>query len=262
MIDRSDRRADGLARYGFLHDPAGRVLRGRRIVALLRAFFADDLSGMRVLDIGCSAGLITHEIARYAQRTLGIDVDHDAIAFASARHAIAGRLFFAIASGDAVPCADAAFDIVVCNHVYEHARNAQSLMAEIERVLRPGGACWFAAGHTWQIIEPHHRLPLLSLIPRSLASAVLRATGRDTAYNVRFLSPWRVPSLFERFVDVRLVSVDALRDPARFELLSGPLRFASIRALVRPFAPILAWLAPTQLWILRKRKPCAGRLPK
>jgi SAM-dependent methyltransferase len=253
MKVRAELRADGLERYAFLHDPDGRALRGRRIVALLRAFVADDLTGMRVLDIGCSAGLITREIAACTAWTLGIDVDHDAIAYASAHHIIGGRLSFVIASGDALPCAGSAFDIVICNHVYEHVSNAHALMTEIVRVLRPGGVCWFAAGHTWQLIEPHYRLPLLSLMPRPLASVLVRATRQGAAYDVRFLSPWRVPSLFERFVDARLVSVDALRDPVRFGLVEGALRFGSVRAVVRPLARAIAWLAPTQLWILRKR---------
>jgi SAM-dependent methyltransferase len=162
-------------------------------------------------------------------------------------------LSFAIASGDALPLSDAVCDSVVCNHVYEHVRDANALMAEIVRVLRPGGACWFAAGHTWQLIEPHYRLPLLSLMPRRLASAVVRATGRDSAYEVRFLAPWRVPELFVHFAEARLVSIDALRAPSQYELSVGALRFSPVRTLVRTFARPLAWLSPTQLWILRKR---------
>ncbi|MEP6657255.1 MAG: class I SAM-dependent methyltransferase [Betaproteobacteria bacterium] len=227
-------------------------MRGRRIVALLRAFFADDLSGMRVLDIGCSAGLITREIAQHSKWTLGIDVDIDAIAYAFAHHA-SSRLSFAIASGDALPVPDAAFDIVVCNHVYEHVRDALALMADIARVLRPGGACWFAAGHTWQFIEPHYRLPLLSLMPSRMASAILRASGRGEDYTIRFLPPRRVPELFAPFADARLVSIDALRDPSRYGIAIGALRFAPMRWMVRAVAGPLAWLVPTQLWILRKR---------
>src|SRR5437899_6086564 len=89
----------GLDRYGFLSDPAGRARRGRRIVALLRTFVADDLSSMRVLDIGCSAGLITREIAPHVQRTIGSDVDSEAVAYAHAHHEIPDRLSFLRASG-------------------------------------------------------------------------------------------------------------------------------------------------------------------
>ena len=51
---------------------------------------------------------------------------------------------------------------VVCNHVYEHVPDAAALMRDVHRVLRSDGVCYFAAGHTLQLIEPHYRVPFLS----------------------------------------------------------------------------------------------------
>jgi SAM-dependent methyltransferase len=248
----------GLARYGFLHDVEGRARRGKRIVALLRACFRSDLGAMRTLDVGCSAGLIANEIAREVGLTIGIDPDVEAVMHAQAYLARPGTIMFACASGESLPFADAQFDLVLCNHVYEHADDALALMAEVARVLAPGGACWFAGGHTWQLIEPHYRLPLLALMPRALASWCVRARGLGDAYSIKFLAPWRVPALFGAFADARLVSVDALRDPVRFDLAVGPLRFALVRSIVRRLARPLAWFAPTQFWILRKDSPADG----
>ena len=50
-------------RYGFVGDPEGRRLRGLRICEALAAFGGVDLPRATILDIGCSTGLITDEIA-------------------------------------------------------------------------------------------------------------------------------------------------------------------------------------------------------
>jgi SAM-dependent methyltransferase len=241
-----------LARFGFLDDPAGRARRGRRIVALLRDCAGVSLAGLRVLDVGCSAGLITREVAGHAAFTVGADVATDAIAYAATTVARDGVLAFIRANAQHLPFRSASFDVVLCNHVYEHVDDAASLMAEIDRVLRPGGVCWFAAGHTFQLIEPHYRLPLLSMLPRRWADALLRRSGRANTYDIRFLPPWRVRSLLHVIGIPRLASATALRDPARYELATGALRWPLLRTLMRPVATPVAWLAPTHLWIVAK----------
>jgi len=239
----------GTERYGFLDDPEGRRERGRRIVRALADFGGVQPATARILDVGCSAGLITSEMSRHAGLVVGTDVDADALGFASAQ---GGRASFVVASGQRLPFEDQSFDAVVCNHVYEHVDDPYSLLVEIHRVLRDGGACYFAAGHTLQLIEPHHRLPLLSLLPRSLADRLLRLSGRADRYEERFLPPWRLRSLFALFAGAELVSPAMLRDPLRYE-------FRSIAALPRPLRQViarvagpLARLAPTWIWVLRR----------
>lgn len=241
-----------MTKFQYRVDREGRSRRGRRIVALLSAVTARDLTAMRVLDVGCANGLVTREIALHTIVTAGVDVDLSAIEDARCTSAGVDRLAFACASGEALPFRDEAFDLVICNHVYEHVGDPRTLMREIARVLKPDGLCWFAAGHTLQIVEPHYRLPLLSMLPRGLASAILKATGRGSTYDVRFVAPWRVRSMFVDFAAATLVSVDAMRDPLRFDLAYGLLRFVTVRVIVSRFAWLAAWLAPTQLWILYK----------
>lgn len=241
--------------FGFVDDPESRARRGRRIVALLRRFYRADLSALRVLDVGCSAGLIAQEIARHAATVVGVDPDLAAVARARSLARGLTNLSFICTEGEALPFADRSFDIVVCNHVYEHARDPWALMHEIARVLREDGACYFAGGHTLQLVEPHYRLPLLSVLPRLLAAAVVRASGRGKDYEVRFLPPWRLRDLFTPFADALPLNAAVLREPARYELDQGPLRTAAGRALTRLFLPLAAAAAPTQLWLLQR--PCA-----
>jgi len=210
-----------------------------------------DLARSRLLDLGASHGLITIELAALAASTVGVDVDAQAIA--SARRSAQGlsNIDFALASGEALPFASASFAVVICNHVYEHVEDPDALMAEIHRVLVPGGTCYFAGGHTLQLIEPHYRLPLLSWLPRAWASAWLRWTGRGQRYDESFLMPWRVRGLFTQFASAELASAQMLRDPGGYGIgpawMAGPLRSLPGGVL----RTIALWL-PTQVWLLRR----------
>ena len=183
----ADRRP--IDRYGFVSDPDGRRLRGHRICEALAAFGGVELPRAIILDIGCSTGLITDEIAQRAAFAVGVDVDADSIDYARRN---SRRACFALAAAAELPFADGWFDAAVCNHVYEHVPDAMALMREIRRVLRPGGACYFAGGHTLQLIEPHYRIPFLSWLPRPMASAWLRRLGRGDAYAEQFVAPWKL----------------------------------------------------------------------
>jgi SAM-dependent methyltransferase len=246
---RRQTRAVSVERYGFLHDPDSRRERGRRIVAALRDFGNVDIESSRVLDIGCSAGIVTREIARSARFVAGIDIDEAALEFAGRS---GGTAHFAAASGDRLPFPDHSFDAVVCNHVYEHVPDASALMREIARVLRLGGACYFAAGHVLQLVEPHYRLPLLSWLPRSLAGAWLRALGRAPSYDERFVLPWHLPRLFLPFASARFVSPAMLRDPGRYGFAKLARMPAAARAMLGVAGPLVARAAPTYIYVLKR----------
>ena len=236
-------------RYGFLDAPEGRRLRGRRILAALAEFGGLDIARARILDVGCSAGLITEEVAQHAALTIGVDVDVESLICAVT---VTRRARFVAAAGARLPFADASFDAVVCNHVYEHVPDPIALMRDVHRVLCAGGACYFAGGHTLQLIEPHYRIPFLSWLPRKAASAVLRATRRAGHYDEKFLPPWRLRTLFEPFAHADFVSAQMLRAPERFEfaLLARIPRLA--RPLVDRVSRAAARCAPTWIYVLRK----------
>lgn len=238
-----------------LHDRAGRARRAARIARVLAELGGVDLAKARVLDVGASHGLISLSLAERCDYVAGIDVDQAALRQAAREPRDPDRAGFAIASGMQLPFADASFDVVICNHVYEHVPDPMLLMAEIARVLRPAGTCYFAGGHRLQLIEPHHRLPLLSWLPRRLADAWLRALGRGQRYEEDFLPPWRLPTLFTAFGEARNVTPELLRQCARFDLGPAWLERAFGRALPRPLARAAATTLPTHVWLLRRQRP-------
>ena len=99
-----------------------------------------------VLEIGCGAGLAVEAVCdRLAEGTIAaVDRSQAQVELArrrNARQIAAGRASFAVAAADALPFPDAAFDIVFAIRVNVFwTDDATAELAEIERVLRPGGA--------------------------------------------------------------------------------------------------------------------------
>jgi 2-polyprenyl-6-hydroxyphenyl methylase / 3-demethylubiquinone-9 3-methyltransferase len=99
-----------------------------------------DPATLQVLDIGCGGGLLAEEFARLGCTVTGVDPSEESLA-AARRHAAAQGLAisYRAASGEALPFADATFDVVYCCDVLEHVSDLRQVIAETARVLRPGG---------------------------------------------------------------------------------------------------------------------------
>ncbi len=102
------------------------------------AFAARVAHGRRVLDAGCGAGYGSADLAREAREVLGIDVAADAIAYAC-EHYRAENLRFERASCLEIPAPDASFDLVVAFEIIEHLIDWRAFLAEVRRVIEPGG---------------------------------------------------------------------------------------------------------------------------
>ena len=119
-----------------------------------------------------------------------------------------------------LPLADGALDFVIMNHLYEHVSHPDVLFREAFRVLAPGGGAYVTAGSRLAVIEPHYRLPFLSWLPRPVASAYLRLSGRGDSYEgIRFLTYRPLTDLMRKagFVvhDITERAIDELLDRTR-----------------------------------------------
>jgi SAM-dependent methyltransferase len=113
-----------------------------------------------LLDIGCSAGYHVRHLARKAKRVVAIDVDRVALEVAR-RRVKSSRVTFLHYDGQSLPFADASFDAVSMLDVLEHVGDRPAIVAEIVRVLRPGG--------TWTVTVPY-RGALGWLSPENMAA--------------------------------------------------------------------------------------------
>lgn len=225
-------------------DEGKRRKKAAKIIAVVEhALGRPDLTGLRALDVGCSAGFIADELAAAGAITTGVDIDEPGLA--RARERFGERVTFKMARGDALPFDDGSMDVVVFNHIYEHVVDPEAVVADIHRVLRPGGLLYLGVGHRWQVIEPHHRLPFLSWLPQGAADRYLRLAGKGEHYYEHYYTPAGLRRLFAAY-DVWDYTLPVLTDPAAFAAGDNvPAWAAKVPpALFRAALPVV----PTYVW--------------
>lgn len=119
---------------------------GRDEVA--RVIGAHDLTGKSVLDIGCGAGGIDIALIRDhgAGYVCGVDVEDPVLTHARAlidREGLTDRIGLVKVAPGPLPFPPGSFDIVFSKDSIVHIPDKHALMAEVHRVLKPGG--WFLA---------------------------------------------------------------------------------------------------------------------
>jgi len=107
---------------------------------------AEVLAGYdRVLDVGCGEGQISRLAAgRGVTTVVGVDPTWAQVRVAAARR---GGPAYARSGAGSLPFADETFDAVVACLVFEHIRDVDDAIAEVGRVLRPGGRFAFFLNH-------------------------------------------------------------------------------------------------------------------
>jgi ubiquinone/menaquinone biosynthesis C-methylase UbiE len=105
-------------------------------------------AGALVVDIGTGPGRVPRRIAAADPhlRVEGVDLAEEMVAYAAAAARADGlgedRLRFAVADVAALPYADASVDLVISSVSLHHWEQPAAGLAEIRRVLRPGGRAW------------------------------------------------------------------------------------------------------------------------
>lgn len=234
-------------RFPILYDREGRLQKARKIVAVIKDYHLGDVSNLRVLDVGGSAGVMTEVFADTFREIVELDVDAVAVA-RGRRECDRPNVKWICGDGTKLPFADASFDCVICNHVYEHIDNQQGLADEIYRVLKPEGFCYWSAGSRFVLVEGHYKLPFLSWLPHRLADFYMKLAGKQGSYDVTLLSYPKLRRLLRRF-NRHDYTIPILRQPARFAAddLHKQNRWAFrvptwMYRLAYPLLPIWIWV--------------------
>jgi arsenite methyltransferase len=102
-------------------------------------------AGERVVDVGSGPGLLAAEMATQVGsdgRVIGLDLSDSMLALSRQRYAdlaVSSYLSFLKADAVRMPFADNMFDVAVSTQVYEYVPDVPAALAEVYRVLRPGG---------------------------------------------------------------------------------------------------------------------------
>jgi SAM-dependent methyltransferase len=117
----------------------------------------------RVLDLGCGPGTSLDFFRKRdpAVEWVGLDLPESPEVRIRTRTDAQFETF----DGVTIPFGEKSFDLVYCKQVLEHVRRPVPLLAEVKRVLAPGG---FFAGSTSQL-EPFHSLSLWNYTPLGFA---------------------------------------------------------------------------------------------
>lgn len=127
----------------YTHGHHESVLRSHRwrTVENSAAFLVAHLAATtRLLDVGCGPGTITADFASRLPdgQIVGVDRSGEVVAAAAAEHR-APNLSFVVGDVYALEWADGSFDVVFCHQVLQHLTRPVEALAEMRRVLRPGG---------------------------------------------------------------------------------------------------------------------------
>ena len=140
----------------------------------------------RWLDCGCADGAYSEGLREHgADEVVGTDVEADRIEQAQALHGAAPGLSFLAAAAEDLPFEDGSFHGVLLNEVLEHVADQALSLAELRRVLVPGGTLAVFSPNRWFPFEGHGAVigrlrlpfpvPLLPWLPQRLTWRAMTA---------------------------------------------------------------------------------------
>lgn len=176
-------------------------------------------AGMRALDVGCAAGHTAFAFAPHVREVIGVDLSADMLAEAARQAAARGieNVRWEVANAAALPYPDATFDVVACRMVVHHFPALVPPLAEMARVLKPGGHCVIVdiispeepalaefINHVELLRDPSHS--------RDWTLSEWDAAGREIGVPFRVAARWDLPLDFADWTARQQTPPDAVAE--------------------------------------------------
>lgn len=228
-----------------------RSAKAQKISSIMQDASLDLPSGSRCLDLGCGNGAITDQLRSSVGWIVGMDLEWMLVSQAP--------IHLNRVQGDAIhlPFCDAAFDFVVCAQVYEHVGNMTRFVAEVTRILRPGGACYFSGPNRLWPYEYHYRAWLIHWLPHRWLNGLFRIWKRDDLSPVTLCTYWQLRRFWKHFV-LRDYTIQLIRHPDRFPGADVP---TWARYIPDHVLAMMTFATPNVNWVLLKPTDENERLP-
>ena len=163
----------------------------RRLAMILA--WAPDARDRALVD-GCGTGMYVRALQPHFRQVHGMDIEPEHLRLAVETAPGAG---LDLAVCEALPYADATFDLILSHEVLEHVQDDAQAVAEMVRVLRPGGRAvifvpnrlypFETHGHYWQGVYHFGNTPLINYLPDPLRNRLAPHVRVYTAAGLRGL---------------------------------------------------------------------------
>lgn len=188
MTAQSSARADELIKFNQLsdqwwdHDGAFAALHAINPLRIQFISQYAELSGARVLDVGCGGGILSEGLAQEGAKITALDLAADALQ-AAKTHSNEQGLNIDYRLEDILSFAEThagTFDQVTCMEMLEHVDQPESIVQALAKAVKPGG---------WVFLSTLNRNPKSWLFGIVAAEYLLKLVPRGTHDHKRFIKP-------------------------------------------------------------------------
>lgn len=129
----------------------------------------------RVLDVGCGPGVMTEAVLQRGGRFDGLDLSPEMVREAQEKFGHLPGVHFAEGNIEAIDAGDNSYDQLICMAVIEYLNSPERALAEMHRVLKPGGIAIITVPKRWHV----SRVTVATMTPVRVLAKLLGAATAD-----------------------------------------------------------------------------------
>ncbi|MFC1668441.1 class I SAM-dependent methyltransferase [Chlamydiota bacterium] len=185
---------DQLGHHDYERRVADRLnrIRGKTVINRLQEITV--LKGKKILEVGSGWGEICIEACNAGGTVVGLEPNFKRIRLVSKSETTNSFPFFIQGMGEAIPCKDGLFDIIICHGVLEHVVSIERTLEEMVRVLKQKGIMFLSCPNYLFPFEGHYEVWFPPLCPKRIAQMYLKIRGKNPRFieHINYTTPYLV----------------------------------------------------------------------